>query len=449
MNIVQENIDRLNAKLKIVLSPDDYATQYDTALRSYRKQMNMPGFRPGTIPMGVVKKKVGRHLLAEEINKVLSESIYKYITENKIDVLGTPLPLAEGEKGDWDDPKDFEFEYELGLAPELDVKVSSKDKVKYYIIKVDDKMIDQEVERMQKMYGKLMDAEVSSDEDVIKGVFVELDENGDIKEGGIMNESSVGLNYIENEDLKKQLTGIKIGDTVDLDPEHITSNHGELGRILNITHDQVHDLNTKFKFTIKEIKHVELSEINQELFDKIYGEGNVNSIDEMKAKIKAQLDDAYVTESDRMFMRDASDHFISKHKVQLPDEFLKRWIQRSSEKPVTPEQVEQDYNNYAMSLKWQLITNEMIKNFGLKLEEDEVLNEAKSLIVRNYAQYGYPSPADEELQETAVRVLQNQDERKKLVDAIFDRKIKDYLKENMKLSEKEVSFDKFVELAKK
>lgn len=449
MNIVQENIDKLNAKLKIALSPADYKEKYDTALKTYRKQMNLPGFRPGAVPMGVVKKKVGRHLLAEEINKVLSESIYNYINENKIDVLGTPLPLEEGEKGDWENPSEFEFTYELGLAPDLNIEVSSKDKIKYFIIQVDDTMIDKEVERMRKMYGTLGDTEVANEEDVIKGEFAELDTEGNVKEGGIQNISSVGLNYIESDGLKERLTGIKLGDRIVLNPFEITENHGEIGRILSITHDQVHDLTSNFAFTVSEIKHVEPSEIDQEFFNKIYGEDNVKSLDEMKVKIKTQLDEAYVSESDRLFMRDASDHYISKYKVELPDEFLKRWIQRSSENPVTPEQVEQDYKNYSMSLKWQLITNEMIKKFDLKLEEEEVLNEAKGFIVKNYASYGYPIPPEEELNETAQRVLQNQEERKKLVDVIFDKKIKDHLKENMKISEKEVSFDKFVEMAKK
>ncbi len=449
MDIVQENIDKLNAKLKIKLSPEDYKEKYDSALKSYRKQMNLPGFRPGAVPMGVVKKKVGRYLLAEEINKVLSDSIYKYINENKIDVLGTPLPLAEGEKGDWENPESFEFEYELGLAPDFDIEVGSKDKIKYYIIKVDDKLIKGEVERMQKMYGSMIDAEKASEGDVIKGDFKELQEDGLVKEDGIQNASSVALNYIEGEKLKKQLTGIKKGEVLNINPFEITENHGELGRILNITHDQVHELKSNFQFLITEIKHIEPAEINQEFFDKVYGKDNVSSQEEMNDKIKTQLEGSYVQESDRMFMRDASDHFLAKYKLELPDEFLKRWIQKSSEEPVTPEQVEQDYTNYSNSLKWQLITNEMIKKFDIKMEEGELVNEAKNLLVRNYTSYGYPVPADEELQETAMRVLQNNDERKKLVDSIFDRKILAHLNENMKISEKEISFDKFVELAKK
>ncbi|MEM7163690.1 MAG: trigger factor [Bacteroidota bacterium] len=330
MNIVQENIDKLNAKLKITLDPQDYKEKYDSALKTYRKQMNIPGFRPGAVPMGVVKKKVGRYLLAEEINKVLSDSIYNYINENEIDVLGTPLPLAEGEKGDWENPNSFEFEYELGLAPDFEVNVNTKDKIKYHIIKVDDKLIDGEVERMQKMYGSLADVEKSTEGDVLKGTFKELDEDGSIKDGGIENESSVGLNYIEGEKLKKQLTGISIGEKVTINPFEVTENHNEIGRILGITPEEVHDLSSDFEFEVKEIKHIESAEVNQEFFDKIYGEGNVKSIEEMQEKIKTQLESSYVQESDRMFMRDASDYFLGKYKLELPDEFLKRWIQKSS-----------------------------------------------------------------------------------------------------------------------
>ena len=447
MDILKEQIDKLNAKLKIKVEPKDYKAGYDSALKSYRKQMNLPGFRPGAVPMSVVKKKVGRYLLAEELNKVLNDSIYTYLKDNNIDVLGTPLPLQEGESGDWEKPDIFEFEYELGLAPAFETKVSSRDKIKYYKIQIDDKMVNDEVERMQKMYGKLEDAEVSSEGDIVKGLFEELDVEGMIVEEGIKNESSVGLNYIESDELKNKLTGIKLGDSITLNPFDITENHNELGRIFSITHEQVHDIKTNFRFTVSEIKHVEPSEINDEFFEKIYGQDGIKSLEEMKVKIREQLSQSYVTDSDRMFMRDASDYFIKKYKIALPDEFLKKWIQQSSEKPVTPEEIEKDYENYSKSLKWQLITNEMIKKFDIKVEEEEIRNEARELLIRNYSAYGYPTPEGDALEETVNRVLENQEEQKRLIDMIFDKKIMNFLKENMKIAEKDVSFEKFKDLA--
>ena len=449
MNITEEKIDSQNSLLKITLEPIDYSAQYDDALKKYRKQINLPGFRVGKVPMGMIKQRYGKSLLAEELNKVLNENIQKYISENELQVLGSPIPSeSHEEQGNWDNPADFEFVYELGLAPELKVEISKKDTFNYHTIKVEDAMLDEQINNIARRYGKMSEATKAAANDMLIGDFVELDENDEVVPGGIMNQATISLEFVDKTEQKKFLDK-KAGDNVVVDPHKVSRGHDDLAKMLGVEHHDVHDIDTNFKFIIREIKHLEPAELNQEFFDKIFGEGEVKDEKEFREKITTDLEKGFVADSERLFKRDITNKLIEKYNPSLPDAFLKKWIRMTNEKPVTAEEVEADYDQYQKSLQWQLIFNKLVENDAIKIKNEEVIDRTKELMASQYAQYGMPAPEDEELKQTAMRVLANQDESRKVYDMLYDEKLIAYIRENATVKEKPVTYDEFVEMANK
>ncbi len=450
MNIEQKKVDDLNALLTITLEKDDYYGNYNKTLKSYKKSMTMPGFRTGQVPVSVIKKKYGKGVLAEELQKVLNEAINKHITENKLQVLGHPLPIMDQEVGDWDQPETFKFEYEMGLAPDFEINLSTKHKVEFYRIKVDDKMVNEEMNRMRRRYGKLKDVDVAKEEDMIFGEFVELKSDGLPKEDGIRNESTIGLEYIKDKKTKKKFKGVKVGAEVECDPEKLSHDHDDLGRMLGLTHEQVHELHgAKFKFTVKEIKEMEPAEMNDEFFTKVFGPDSVNSEASMKAKIIEDLTSHFENDSETLFKRDLNRYLSKKLKLSLPDGFLKKWIEQSTEEPMSVEDIEKSYEEYANGLKWQLIKNKLITENEIKVEFEEALEHTKALLKQNYVKYGYPAPDEEQLQETAMKFMQDRKEVERVFDDIYEKRVMAVVKEKAKVNQKEVSFDKFKGLAEK
>ncbi len=447
MNITEEKIDEQNALLKIKVESQDYYPQYEDLLKSYRKQTTMPGFRPGKVPMGIVKKRYGKSALGEELNKVLNDSIQNYIKEKDLKVLGSPLPIEDQqENGDWDNPTDFNFTYELGLAPAMKVSISDKDKFDFYTIEIDDKMLSEQITNIARRYGKMSDVEKSGKDDMLIGDFVELDADGEVVPGGIMNNATVTIDKVDDE-TKNQLIGKSVGDDVVVDPHKVADGHDDLAKMLGISHIATHDITTDFKFIIREIKHLAPAEINQELFDKIFGEGEVSSEDEFKEKIKEDLQKNFMQDSDRLFKRDITKQLIAKYNPSLPDEFLKRWIKETNENPLTAEEVERDYDSYRNGLQWQLIFNELIEQKAIQIEQKDAIEKTKTLMAAQFAQYGLPAPEDEELTKTALKVLGNQDEARKVYDMLYDEKLVEYIRAQAKVNEKEVAYKKFVEMA--
>ncbi len=448
MDIKQEKIDDLNALLHVSVSPTDYQEKVEETLKNYRKQANLPGFRPGKVPMGLIKKKFGPSVVAEEVNKVINHAIYEYITENKVDILGNPMPKVDDENAiDWTNPAEMEFTYEMGLAPDFEVKLNKKHKVPYHKVKVDDEVVDRQVQDFAKRYGKLVPVDQAEDKDMLLGSFKELDGEGNEKEGGVLHTSTISIEFLEDEKVKKKLTGLKVGDKIVVDPDEVSKGDADKAAMLGLTKDDLPNISNEFEYTVTEIKRMEPAAINSQLFDKVYGEGNVTSEDEFRGRIREEMETMFNRDSDRVFKRDLSDSLIDKLKLDLPDEFLKRWIQATNEKEITLEQIEQEYDQYSKSLKWQLIENKIIADNDLKVEQEEVIDYTKGLLAQQYAQYGMPAPEDEELTESAKKVLQNQDEAKRVYEAIYERKIVDFAKENVKIEEKELSYEDFVKVA--
>lgn len=446
MNIIQENIDELNAVLKVKVVANDYLPKVETALKDYQKKASIPGFRPGKVPTGMIKKMYGKSIMVEEINKLLSDSLYNYLHENKIEVLGNPLPKADSVI-DWDNQQEFEFLYEMGLAPKFNVDLSPKDKFVYQTVKIDDELVNKYVTDIAKRYGKVENVEVSEDADLLNGDFVELDANGEIVAGGIFKTGSLFLDRVKDATTKKALIGLKKDDKVVLEANKLSENATDLAALLGIDKEKAESLNCKLQFTVKGISRLAAAEINQEFFNKIYGEGNVTTEEEFKAKIKDELANMFVNDSERKFYNDVVEHLMNKVNFNLPTEFLKRWIVAANEKPVTFEQVDAEFDNYSKGLKWQLIENKIIKDNNLEVTKDEVVAHTKELILQQFAQMGQGPMGDEELNQTAQRVLSNQEEAKKLYEKLYGQKVMELFKTKFTLENKEVAYDDFFKKA--
>jgi trigger factor len=442
MNITQENIDELNAVLKVKVVADDYLPKVESALKEHQKKASVPGFRPGKVPTGMIKKMYGKSILVDEINKLLNDSLYKYLHENKIEVLGNPLPKADTQI-DWDNQKDFEFLYEMGLAPKFNVDLSPKDKFAYKTVKIDEELVNKYVTDVAKRYGKVEQVEVSTAVDLLNGDFVELDANGEILPGGVFKTGSLFLERVKDEQVKKQLIGLKKDDKVVLESQKLFENPADLAALLGLDKEAAAAFTANVQFTVKSVSHLAPAEINQEFFNKIYGEGVVNSEEEFRAKVRQELGTIFVNDSERKFYNEVVEHLMNKINFDLPKDFLKRWIVAVNEKPVTAEQVEAEFDGYAKGLKWQLIENKIIKENNIAVTKDEVIDHTKELILEQFGKFNPMPMEEEELNQTAQRVLANEEEAKKLYEKLYGQKVLTLFKSKFTIENQEVSYDDF------
>ena len=448
MNITKEKIDHLNAVIKVQVNQTDYQEKVDKVLKEHRNKANIPGFRKGHVPMGMIKKMVGTNVIVDEINKLLSDSLQKYITDEKLDLLGSPLPKIEDkDKIDWETQTDFEFTYEVGLAPQFDVDLDAKYKLEYYKIKVADKDVQKYINDVAKRYGKMSNPEVAQEDDMLFGKFEELDGMGNIKEGGISHSSVIIIKAVTDSKLQKSLIGAKANDTFDLDPKKVSEYESDQATALGVDAATLKNIISKFRYTVEKINKIIPAEINQELFDKVYGPKVVKDETEFRAKVAEELGKGLSIDADRKFKADIQEKILEKLKIELPNEFLKRWIVASNEKPISKEQVETEYNEYAKSLKWQLVENKIIKSNDIKVLPDEVVAYTKDLLAQQMASMGMPNNNDEELTDTANRVLQNEQEARNIYMMMYDNKLLNLYKKSLKLKEKEISYEDFVKLA--
>lgn len=449
MNITRENIDELNALLKVKVEAVDYQKRVEETLADYRKKAAIPGFRQGKVPMNFVKKQYGKAILAEELNKLVSDALFKFINEQKLDILGNPLPKADSEVvGDFEHPDAFEFTYEIGLSPKLEINISSKSKYEFTKVKVDATLIDKQVNDFRRRYGKLISGESVGETDLVLGQFVELDEKGEIKPGGIMHTSTVSMEFVLDKKMKAELLGKKAGDKVVVSADKVSKGDADKAAMLGVTAEQLSDINDAFQFTINEIKVMEMAELNQELFDKLFGPGVVASEKEMRDKIAEDLVKMFEQDAEKILARRITTDLMEKTVVNLPDNFLKRWILSSqNDAAITMDDVERDYKNYVNGLKWQLIQKEIFSANNLRLENEEVMEYTKGLLANQYAQYGIPTPEDSELTQAAKGILGNREEAEKIYDMLAESKLIHFFKSTVKLNEKEMAYDDYMKMA--
>ncbi|MEM1258353.1 MAG: trigger factor [Bacteroidota bacterium] len=435
MNISKEQIDHLNAVVKVAITKDDYEEKVNDILKNYRKQANIPGFRKGQVPMGLIKKQYGKAVLVDEVNKLLQDNLNKYLTEEKLDVLGNPLPRTQ-EDLDWNN-ENFDFEFDLGLAPEFEVKLKTKKPVTHYKIVADKKMVNDQVERLQKQYGKMISkAEVTKIAEV-NGTFTNDSEEID-------NKTTIEVDKLKSKKAIDVLLGKKVGESVTLKTKGLFKEGYLLSSSLGITKDKAEKLNIEVNFTIHEINEREPAALNQELFDKLFGEGEVKSEVEMREKIKTDSEKQFEQQSDQKLLNDITEKLIDDTKFDLPSEFLKKWIQVSGEKELTDEEASEEYEKSEKGLRYQLIEGKIIKDNDLQVQFDELKEFAKGFIKSQMAQYGQINPAEEELDTIAARVMGNQDEAKRLSEQLMSQKLLALYKEQANLKAKEISYENFV-----
>jgi len=435
MKVTQENIDDLNAVLKIEVSKDDYKDKVEKILKDYRKKANIPGFRKGKVPMSLIRKQYEQSVVLDEVNSLLQEAINKHLKEEKLDILGNPLPKYN-QNFSWD-KEDLEFEFELGLAPKFKVDLQPKKAITKYKIVADDKMVDEQIENIKKQYGTAQEEQKITKKSNVTGTFVN-------EEKGINNKSTFSMERVKDASLKKALLGKKVGDTVTLKTKNLFDDDHYMQHVLGVSHDDAHGLDVSVDFTVENISSVKEAELNQELFDKLFGKDAIKSVEELRAKLKDIAEKQLAQRADQELLNTVTDTLIENTKFDLPKEFLLKWMVATSENPITPDQAKEQYEQSEKGLRYQLVESKLIKDNNLQVTFDELKDHAKKYIKAQMAQYGNLNPSDDELESIALRVLQNQEEAKKLQDQIISEKLLNFYKENVKLKEKEVSYDVFL-----
>ena len=435
MNIQKEQIDELNAIVKVAITKDDYSDKVDKILKDYKKQANIPGFRKGQVPMGLIKKQYGKAVLVDEVNKLLQDNLNKYLTEEKLDVLGNPLPKQQ-DNFNWE-AEDFSFEFELGLAPNFEVALKTKKPITHYKIVADKKMIDEQVDRILKQYGKLISKSEVGKNDELTGTFRNEEEEIDHK-------SNLEMSKVKSKKAIDGLRGKKVGDTVILKTKGLFKEDYLLSGTLGIQKEKAEKLNIEVSFIIEEINERESAKLDQELFDKLFGKDAITSEKELRERIKEDSEKQFEQQADQKLLNDVTERLIETIKFDLPSGFLKKWIQTTGEKSLSEEEANDEYEKSEKGLRYQLIEGKIIKDNGIEIQFDELKEFAKGFIKSQMAQYGQLNPQEEELDNIATRVLGNQEEVKRLSEQLMSQKLISLYKEKANLKNKEVTYDNFV-----
>ncbi|CAM1360418.1 trigger factor [Tenacibaculum soleae] len=435
MNITKENVDALNAVVKVDIVAEDYQAKVTKQLNDYRKTANIPGFRKGQVPMGMVKKQYGKSIMIDEVNKLLQESLNKYLTEEKLDILGNPLPRVQDDFN-WDAEK-FSFEFELGLAPEFDVNLKPKNKVTQYNIVATDELLDKEVENIQTRYGKMIAKEEATETANVTGTFIN-------EEKEINKKSTVSVKDIKGKTNLKKFVGAKVGDVLELKTKNLFEDEHKLQGALGVSHDDVHELDVPVTFTIEEITETEAAELDKELFDKLFADGSVSTVSDLKDKIKEDAEKQFQQQADQQLLNAITENLVENTKFDLPVEFLQKWLQTAGEKQLTAEEAVEEYNKSEKGLRYQLIEGKVMKDNDIKLDYKELVDYAKGFIRSQMAQFGNMNPEEKELDDIAGRVLQNQEEAQKLQSQLISQKLLAFYKENMSFDSKELSYEDFI-----
>ena len=435
MNITKENVDALNAVVKVDIVAEDYQEKVNQVLTDYRKKANIPGFRKGHVPMGMVKKQYGKSVVIDEVNKLLQESLNKFLTEEKLDILGNPLPKTQ-ENFSWDNDA-FSFEFELGLAPEFEVILKSRKKVTQYNIKVEDSLIDKEVENLQSRYGKMSSVDAVTETSNITGTFTSAEKE-------IEKKTTISLKDIKGKSNLKKFVGAKVGETIEAKTKGLFTDEHKLQGALGVSHDDVHGLDIKVSFTIEEITEIELADLDQELFDKLFIDGSVKTVTELRERIKKDAEGQFQQQADQQLLNSVTEYLIDNTKFDLPAEFLQKWLATAGEKELTEDEAKEEYAKSEKGLRYQLIQDKIMKENNIQIDYNELKEFAKGFIRSQMAQFGNTNPEEKELEDIAGRILSNQEEARRLQDQLISQKLMDFYKENMSFKTKEVTYEDFV-----
>jgi trigger factor len=447
MNITRENINDLNAVLTVKIEKPDYEEKVETVLKDYRKKANIKGFRPGMVPIGMIKKIYGKAVKIDEINKVVTENVQKYLTDEKVEILGDPLPkFTDQEKIDFETQEDFSFSFEVGLTPAIELSLTKKNKVNLYEIIIDDKMKNDYLENYKRRFGELRKADTIEEKDVVKGKLEAIDDAGNVLEGGpAAEDTSLAVDIIKDEEIKKLFPGKAVGESVDFDLRKAFPNDSEIGGILHIKKEDAAGVNGNFRFTVSDISRFYPAEVNQDLFDKVYGEGVVTTEEDFMKKLEEEISANLKKETEYKLMLDIKELTLDKTEISLPEEFLKRWLLTINENN-TAEQIEKEFDHFRKDLKWQLIKNKVARDNEVKITEEELVAEAAKITRYQFQQYGLFYATDEQIENYAKETLKREDDAKRIADKILDEKVVAIIKELIKLEEKSISAEDFNKL---
>ena len=446
MNIQFECADKVNGLMTITIEQADYQEQVDKKLKDYRKKAQVPGFRPGMVPMGLIKKQYGTAVKVDEVNRLLGEKLYEYVRENKIQMLGEPLPNEEKQQPqDLQGDGPFVFVFDIAVAPEFKAELTGSDTVDYYDIKVDDKIIDDQVKMFQSQAGEFKEAQAWSGNDTLKGDLRQLDPQGNTLEGGIETEGGMVMpSYITGEDEKKKFEGAKPGDIIIFNPKKAyPNNDAEVAGLLKVDKEKVKDLESDFSFQVTEIRHFEPHALDQELFDRIFGEGNVKSEAEFRQKIAESIKPQLDGNSDYKFLVDVRQYMEQKvGELQFPEALLKR-VMLQNNKDKGEDYVEKNFDASVKELKWHLIKEQLVTANNVKVGDDDLKQIAKGAIRQQFAQYGMNNVPEDVLENYAEEQLKKRENIEGYVERAIDLKLMQALKQVVKLNKKEVTLDEF------
>lgn len=449
MDITQEKTGNLNAVVKIKIAPADYSAKVEKAIKDQAKKAQLPGFRKGMVPPAHIKKMYGKSILVEEVNNLLNDTLSNYIAEEKLEILGQPLPQLENEREfKWDNTDEFEFDYELGLAPAFDVNISSKDKFTEYVIKADQETLESRIKNIRRSYGKMTNPEVAAEGDVLYAEVVQLGADGAIFEGGINNTATLRLDLIKDEEILKTLVGLKKDDVVTINLVKALDDNAAVAKALNISEEDAADIQSDFQLTVKNVNRLEESDLNQEFYDKIFPDGSVTDEAAFRAKITEEVEGMFKQDAERKLSNDIYEDLLTKHTFELPDEFLRRWLKATNEK-LTDEELAEGYDDFAKNLKWTLIENKIIKDNSIEIKYEDVVQAAKAKLDAQFRMYSPAPLPEDQLAQYAVQFLQEKENANRVFEEVKALKTFEQIKSIVTLEQQDIDYDKFIALDKK
>lgn len=445
MNITQESTGELTATIKIEMVKDDYNDKVQEALKDVQRKTTLKGFRPGKVPFGMINKMYRKSVIAEEVNKILSESLNNYLLENNLDILGYPLGAKDKQTvADFDNEETFEFYFDIGLSPTIDLEINESIEAEYFDIDVEDEKVDGYLKEVRTRYGNPVNPDKAEKGDLIRGEIKQLNSEGMLLEGGVSNTTSLSIDFIKNEAAQQQFIGCKSGDTIKFNPLSATENETETASMLGVKKDEKEKLEADYEFTVTEVSRIEPAEINKEFFDKVYPNDNIETEEAFREKLKGEAKEYFQKESENFFTHEVIEKLTHDTEVNLPEEFVKRWLVESDSK-ITAETVEQDYKNYVKALKQQLIINKIAGDNDLKVEIADVKNFIKEMYARQFMFDLADEEKMKQLDMLADSVMKNEDEVRKIYDQLFDDRMRELFKSKLKINTTAIKYDDFIE----
>jgi trigger factor len=437
MKVSKKDIDKLTSVLSVSIEKTDYESKVEEVLKDYKKRANIPGFRKGHTPIGLIKKQYGISVKVDEINKLIQKGLSDYLGDEKLDILGNPVPVEKNDL-DWNADK-ITFDFEIGLSPEFEVSLKNKKAINSYEIDVDKKMIDDQIKNIQNQYGKLIAKTKIEDGFEINGKFMN-------EEFEVDNTSNFKLKDIKGKSNKESLRKLSIGDSIDLKTKDLFDKDSDLSFHLK-TNDDNKDKVKSITFLLNEINKREPADLDQDLFDKLFGKDAIKSVTELKNKLKSDAESNFINQTDQKLLNDVTEYLIDNTKFDLPDNFLKKWMQTAGENRLDEKKAAMEYEKSEKGLRYQLIESKIVKDNEIKIDHDQIKDFSKDLIKTQMKQYGQNSPEEKELESISQRILSNKDEVKRISDQLLSKKLIDLFKSNLKFKNNKVSYEKFIEMA--